>query len=269
VDSIGERIKYLRKKNNISQQELADATGLQRGNLSHYEKNKTKPSADTLVEISSFFNVSLDWLITGKDWSQKTEETPFDIFSELSSDEKKDIENYAKYLIWKRRLEVETTKSNIKIEVYEYLPLIGKAAAGRPLLINELVEGYVPVEVTKSGQYDNCYLIQVQGESMIDANIQNGDLVIVRPQPAVENGEMALVRVGDEATIKYFYKQGDKITLKPANDNFPNMSYSVHDNIAIIGKVLKTVPKTALERLKTEMPEEYKKKVMKRNNLIY
>lgn len=266
MDSIGERIKYLRKKNNISQQELADATGLQRGNLSHYEKNKIKPSADTLVEIASFFDVSLDWLITGKEWSPR--EPFFELFAKLSSEEKKDVENYAKYLIWKRGLEEETKKSKTKVEVCEYLPLIGKAAAGRPLLINELVEGYIPVEVTKAGQYDNCYLIQVQGESMIDANIQNGDIVIIRPQPAVENGEMALIRVDDEATIKYFYKHGDLITLKPANENFPNMYYSVNDNIAIIGKVLKTIKKEALEKLKTEMPQEYKEKLMKRNGLI-
>lgn len=268
-DKVIDRIKQVRKTNSLSQADFAKILGVSQGNIGDWERGRSLPTLPALIKIVDKFNVSADWLLLGEKSEERLNDLKQNIITldeELTEEDIFAIRKFVDFVLHERR--AKNNKKKINIEDYEYLPLIGKAAAGRPLLINELVEGYIPVEVTKAGQYDNCYLIQVQGESMIDANIQNGDIVIIRPQPAVENGEMALIRVDDEATIKYFYKHGDLITLKPANENFPNMYYSVNDNIAIIGKVLKTIKKEALEKLKTEMPQEYKEKLMKRNGLI-
>lgn len=68
INTIGERIKFLRQTtNNLTQQKLADATGISRGNLSNYEKDRFKPASDAIIAISNYFNVTTDWLLTGKD----------------------------------------------------------------------------------------------------------------------------------------------------------------------------------------------------------
>ena len=265
------RIKEVREINKLTQSDFAKALGVSQGNIGDWERGRSLPTLPALLKIVNEFGISADWLLLGEKSEIRLIDDRQRIISlnqDLIEEDIISIRKYIAFVLHERQKEnKKQNKQNIRIEVFEHLPLIGRAAAGRPLLINELVEGYIPVEVTERGQYDNCYLIQVQGESMIEEDIHNGDLVIVRPQPAVENGEMALVRVGDEATIKHFNKQGDKIYLKAANKNFPNLAYTVDSNIAIIGKVLKTVKKEALEKLTTEMPEEYKEKLMRRNNL--
>lgn len=68
INTIGERIKFLRQTtSNLTQQKLADATGISRGNLSNYEKDRFKPASDAIIAISNYFNVTTDWLLTGKD----------------------------------------------------------------------------------------------------------------------------------------------------------------------------------------------------------
>lgn len=68
INTIGERIKFLRQTtSNLTQQKLADATGISRGNLSNYEKDRFKPASDAIIAISNYFNITTDWLLTGKD----------------------------------------------------------------------------------------------------------------------------------------------------------------------------------------------------------
>lgn len=68
INTIGERIKFLRQTtSNLTQQKLADATGISRGNLSNYEKDRFKPASDAIIAIANYFNVTTDWLLTGKD----------------------------------------------------------------------------------------------------------------------------------------------------------------------------------------------------------
>lgn len=96
------------------------------------------------------------------------------------------------------------------------VPLVGTVAAGRPLLAEENIEGYLPVPGGQA-RTDGMFYLRVSGDSMVGAAILDGDLVLVRPQPFVEQGEIAVVMIGDEATVKRFFGFEDRIELRPEN----------------------------------------------------
>lgn len=95
------------------------------------------------------------------------------------------------------------------------VPVLGRIPAGMPVLAEEHIEGYEPVDVSDP---ENYYWLRVEGDSMINAGIQSGDLVLMRAQNYAENGQIVACRVnGDEATLKRFREQGDSIILLPEN----------------------------------------------------
>lgn len=100
-----------------------------------------------------------------------------------------------------------------------YIPLLGKIRAGQPLFAEENFEGFypLPAEFAAGGEY---FILRVEGESMTGAGIENGDLVIVRRQETLESGEIGAFLLGDEATVKYFHREKDRIRLQPANDRY-------------------------------------------------
>lgn len=119
------------------------------------------------------------------------------------------------------------------------LPLIGTIAAGTPLLATQNIEDTVPVPISllrNSAQH--CFLLRVQGESMTGAHILPGDLVIIQPQQTAENGDIVAARLGEEATVKRFWRHGNRIELQPQNPNFAPIPLRKSDNAAIIGKVV-------------------------------
>ncbi len=97
------------------------------------------------------------------------------------------------------------------------LPLVGHVAAGQPVLAEENIEDYVDVPDLAGGR-DGEYLLRVRGESMKDAGIIEGDLVVVRPQDAAVDGDIVVALVGEEATVKRFFTESDHIRLQPEND---------------------------------------------------
>jgi repressor LexA len=97
------------------------------------------------------------------------------------------------------------------------LPLVGQVAAGQPVLAEENIEEYVDVPPLAGGE-DGSYLLRVRGESMRDAGILEGDLVVVRPQQAAGDGDIVVALVGEEATVKRFFRESDHVRLQPAND---------------------------------------------------
>ena len=133
-----------------------------------------------------------------------------------------------------RALKIVEHKS---IEVRK-VPLVGTVAAGLPLLASENIEDYLPVSAQTARTSDMFYL-RVQGDSMIDEAILEGDLVLVRPQPFVEQGEVAVVRIGNEATVKKFYRIDDRIELHPANRDYSPMVFDEEsDEVTVVGKVI-------------------------------
>lgn len=116
------------------------------------------------------------------------------------------------------------------------VPVLGCVAAGDPILASEEHCDYI--EVGEGLRVDFC--LRVRGDSMIDARICDGDLVFVRQQPTVENGEIAVVLIDDEVTLKRFYKTDKGVILKPENSKYEPLFYTEEDfkNIRILGKAV-------------------------------
>lgn len=125
-------------------------------------------------------------------------------------------------------------ESNNKIEV----PIVGKVSAGLSILAEENIEGLLTVDSLLVKNPDKVFALRVKGISMINAGILDGDFVLVRQQPTAEQGEMVVVLIEDQATVKKFYKDKDKIRLQPENDTMKPIIVDPRDNnIRIIGKV--------------------------------
>jgi len=108
---------------------------------------------------------------------------------------------------------VEQVKSIVRPDG---LPLLGQVAAGSPVLAEENIEDYVPVPPLAGGD-EGEFVLRVRGESMKDAGILPGDYVVVRPQDTAANGEIVVALVGEEATVKRFFRESDHIRLQPEN----------------------------------------------------
>jgi repressor LexA len=117
------------------------------------------------------------------------------------------------------------------------VPLVGSVPAGLPLLAEENVLGEVLVDrkLVASGR---CFALRVDGESMRDASINDGDLIIVRQQPVAENGDIVVAMLDDDATVKRLSIRGHEIELRPENPKFKPTRIGPDCNLRIIGKVV-------------------------------
>jgi repressor LexA len=97
------------------------------------------------------------------------------------------------------------------------LPLVGSVAAGQPVLAEENIEEYVVVPDHAGGERGE-YLLRVRGDSMKNAAILEGDIVVVRPQETAEDGEIVVALVGEEATVKRYFRESDHVRLQPENE---------------------------------------------------
>jgi repressor LexA len=109
---------------------------------------------------------------------------------------------------------VESVKGIVRTEG---LPLVGSVAAGSPILAEENVEDYVSVPEIAGGR-DGEYLLRIRGDSMKEAGILEGDYVVVRPQDTANDGEVVVALLGEEATVKRFFREADHIRLQPENE---------------------------------------------------
>jgi repressor LexA len=121
------------------------------------------------------------------------------------------------------------------------LPLVGHVAAGQPVLAEENIEEYVDVPALAGGE-DGEYLLRVRGDSMKDAGILEGDFVAVRAQDTAKDGEIVVALVGEEATIKRFFREADHVRLQPENSAMePIRSREVR----VLGRVVGVLRKVA------------------------
>jgi repressor LexA len=111
---------------------------------------------------------------------------------------------------------VESAVQSVRGIVRQGLPLVGQVAAGSPVLAEENIEDYIQVPDIAGGE-DGEYILRVRGESMRDAGILPGDFVVVRPQETALDGEIVVAMVGEEATVKRFYRESDHVRLQPEN----------------------------------------------------
>lgn len=115
------------------------------------------------------------------------------------------------------------------------LPLLGKVAAGVPILAEENAEGFVqlPDSIIGSAAADH-FVLEIRGESMISAGIMHGDFVVVKRQQTAQNGDIVIAMIDDEATCKRYFKEPDRIRLQPEN---PRMRPFYARSVTILGKV--------------------------------
>ena len=190
---------------NMKAAELAEKTEMHKSRISQYTNGVYEAKQEALYKIAKALDVS-EALLMGYD-------VPV---------ERKDPEAYPDNLF-----KIETKK----------LPLLGNIAAGEPLFVSEeQVEYYV--EVGTHIKADFC--LKVKGDSMINARIQDGDIVFIRQQDAVDEGQIAAVLIEDEATLKRVYRTNGDLVLMAENPNYKPMVYTPGDgkNIRILGRAI-------------------------------
>ena len=132
-----------------------------------------------------------------------------------------------------RAIEIIDDNFNLVRREVVNVPIIGRVAAGQPILAVENVESYfpIPMELMLNEQ---CFILKVQGDSMINAGIFDGDTILVEQRQTARNGDMVVALVDDSATVKTFYREADHIRLQPENDS---MEPIIVPDCQILGKV--------------------------------
>ncbi len=132
-----------------------------------------------------------------------------------------------------RAIEIVDDSFNLSRHEIVNVPIIGTVTAGQPILAIENIEGYFPL-LSEDMPKSDTFMLKVKGESMINAGIFNGDLILVEKQVTAENGEIVVALIDDSATVKTFYKEEGHFRLQPENDT---MDPIIVDHVTILGKV--------------------------------
>lgn len=208
-----ERLVELRKSKKLTQQELADKLNISRATYAQYEIGRRKPDYETLEKLADFYKVSIDYLLGRTD-------NPF-------TSSTRDIEGVL------RKIGATPLGKTVPI------PVLGVIRAGEPIYAQENIIGYqeVPEEDVRGGEY---FFLIVTGDSMVGAGILPGSRVLVRRQDYVDDGAIAVVLVGKEATIKRIKHVDGKVLLMPANPMYEPQIYN-EDEVKVIGKVVRTI----------------------------
>jgi len=128
------------------------------------------------------------------------------------------------------------------------VPLIGRVTAGLPVLAEENFEGTISVDRSLVGRATRLFALHVYGNSMIKAGIYDGDIAIVQEQSVADNGDIVIALLGDEATVKRFYRKNKIIILQPENDTMPPVRVSEGSDFRILGRVIVTLHRIGNEK---------------------
>ena len=133
-----------------------------------------------------------------------------------------------------RAIEILDDAFNLTRREMAQVPIVGRVAAGEPLLAEQNIEDYFPIPVERLPN-NQTFLLQVKGESMINAGILNGDYILVEQTPSASNGEVVVALLEDGATVKRFFKENGHYRLQPENDT---MDPIIVDEVTIVGKMI-------------------------------
>ncbi len=136
----------------------------------------------------------------------------------------------------KRKGRVSRGSSLLSSTTKPGIPLVGRVAAGEPILAEESIEDTLDVGQF-FGDTGGLFALRVRGDSMVDAGILEGDLVVVRQRDQARPGEIVVALVGDEATVKYYRPRNDRIELVPANSKYQPIRVAPDENFRILGIV--------------------------------
>lgn len=203
VASTCERLNEAFNKSTLRQADLVKLTGIDKSSISLYLSGKVTPKGDKLYKLSLALNVSPAWL------------SGFNV-----------------------PMNEKTLKNTniIPLPQRKNIPLLGTIACGEPILATENIDGFVSADENITADF----ALKCKGDSMINARIFDGDIVYIRQQADVENGEIAAVLIGEDATLKRVHKYENKIVLSPANPMYDDLIYSGErlNEIKILGKAV-------------------------------
>lgn len=207
-------LTQLRQERNISQRYLSEQLGLSHGTIGMYENGKREPNYEILESIADYFNVDMNYLL-GKTLVRNS-------YRELGTTDNDD------YLSFDNIFRIEKKK----------LPFLGYIACGEPIFADEDRESYMMVGMDIKADF--C--LKCKGDSMINARINDGDIVFIRKQDIVANGEIAAIIIEDEATLKrfYYYKDQNMVILKPENSKYEDIVLMNEqlEKVKVLGKAV-------------------------------
>ena len=210
MSRFSDRFRALRRDHRLTQQALADQLEISKSSVNMYERGEREPGIQTLETIADLFNVDMDYLLGKSDIPSRSAE--------------------------------EASAHLTPFAPTHRIPILGRIRAGLPLYAEEHVEGYTYTELNGGAEY---FALRVTGDSMNAARIGDGDTLIIRRQECVENGQIAVVLVGDdEATVKRFHQSGHTVTLMPQSTN-PIHQPQIYDTretrIRVVGLVVQSM----------------------------
>lgn len=206
MSNFGKNIRYLRKLNNMSQDKLAEKLGYKSfTTIQKWESGNSEPSLKKLNQLADIFNVDIDKLAT----------------TDLTKEE----------------VDLKDIPGVIPVKNIKKIPILGRIVCGEPILSYQNIEGYF---LGDPDIIQADFALICQGDSVVDADIYQGDLVFIRQTPNVENGTIAAVLIDDSATLKRFYKNETQIILQPENKAYSPIIISKNDmgNIRILGQMV-------------------------------
>lgn len=133
----------------------------------------------------------------------------------------------------------ETIAPYSSIDNLQYVPIVGSVTAGTPILAEQNIEEYFPLPKDFS-RAEDVFMLKVRGDSMINAGIFDGDMVIVNKEPSAKNGDIIVALLGEEATVKRFYKETNQIRLQPENEKYDPI---LTTDVQVLGKVVGLIRK--------------------------
>ena len=138
-----------------------------------------------------------------------------------------------------RTIEILDDEFGVQRREIVNIPIVGRVAAGTPILAEENIEGYYPIPAEFLPNRTNTFMLNVCGDSMINAGILSGDKVVVRPQQTADDGQIVVARIGDEATVKRLSRKRGQIWLLPENENYDPIDGSEAEIIGIVKAVVR------------------------------
>lgn len=211
------KLVKLRKERKMTQQQLADILHISRATYAQYEIGRRNPDYQTLTLLTDFFGVTTDYLLT-------KDKSPISFPTEGNTIRPTKI--------------LDAGESNVfPVGELVFIPIVAEIPCGEPLLTEDNMLGTFPVDTSLINLNGGSYVwVQAKGDSMINAGIHDGSLVLIRLQPEVENGEIGAVSVdGENATLKRVFRSDEHVTLIAENPNTPPMTYRA-DRIRVVGK---------------------------------
>lgn len=204
-----ERYLELLEENNCKSADVARETKIHPSTFTDWKKGKSAPKIDKLQKIAEFFNVNVEWLTGASDEKERP----------------KDLDE------WNKKLGILSIAK-------QKLPLLGEVSCGQPIFANEERESYI--EAGTNIQADFC--LKAKGDSMVNARIHDGDIIFIRKQSIVNNGEIAVVIIDDSVTLKrvFYYPDDMKLVLQAENPKYEPLVYVNEEleHVHILGKAV-------------------------------